>query len=294
MTQARAVPVLTRLSHALETALVYIIYGFFRILPLDAASAAGGALLRCIGPRLGISRVARRNLDLAFPEKTAEEKQEIIKGMWENLGRVVGEYPHLQRIASRAEFVGGDHAAALKGKPAIFFAAHLANWEVCPVRGRVEGLPVHVVYRKPNNPWVDGLLQRARSAGAVGHIGKGASSAREILAVLKRNGAVGMLLDQKMNEGIPVPFFGHDAMTAPALAHFALRRGYPVHPMRIERLGGVKFRVTLYPAIGISPTGDEAADIRRIMGQVNAVIESWIRERPEQWLWIHRRWPESK
>lgn len=294
MTRSRAVPFLMRVSHAFETLAVYIIYGFFRLLPLDAASSAGGALMRCIGPHLGISRVALRNLDLAFPEKTPAEKQEILMGMWDNLGRVAGEYPHLRRIAPRAEFAGGDIAAGLKGKPAFFVSAHLANWEVCPVKGRAEGLPVHVVYRKPNNPWVDGLLQRARGAGAVGQIGKGASSAREILSVLKRGGGIGILLDQKMNEGIPVPFFGHDAMTAPALAHFALRRGYPVHPMRVERLGGAHFRVSLYPAIEIASTGDEAADIRRIMGQVNGIIEAWVRENPAQWLWIHRRWPESK
>ncbi len=294
MTSARAVPFLTRVSHVFETLAVYIIYGFFRLLPLDAASGTGGALMRCIGPHLGISRVALRNLDRAFPEKTAVEKQKILKGMWDNLGRVAAEYPHLRRMASRAEFSGGEIVPQLKGKPAIFVSAHLANWEVCPVKGRAEGLPVHVVYRKPNNPWVDGLLQRARGAGVVGQISKGASSAREILSVLKRGGGIGMLLDQKMNEGIPVPFFGHDAMTAPALALFALRRGYPLHPMRVERLGGAHFRVSLYPALDIAATGDEEADTRRIMVQVNKIIEAWVRENPAQWLWIHRRWPDSK
>lgn len=294
MKKPREFSFLARVSHAFETALVYVVYGFFSLLPVDAASAAGGALMRAIGPHLGMSRVARRNLDLAFPEKTGDEKKLIIRGMWDNLGRVAAEYPHLGKLGARTEFVGDVPADVLRGKPALIFAAHVGNWEVCPVKGRDIRLPVQVVYRKPNNPWVDGLLRRARGAGAEGMIKKGAGSAREILSALKKNGTVGLLVDQKMNEGIAVPFFGRDAMTAPALAFFALRRSCPVYPMRIERLGGVKFRLTLYPEITITRTGDEEADIRRAMTEVSAIIESWVRERPEQWLWIHRRWPESK
>ena len=100
-----------------------------------------------------------------------------------------------------------------------------------------------------------------------------------------------MLVDQKMNDGIAVPFFGRDAMTAPALAQFALKYDCPVVPVRVELLGGAYFRMTFYPALEIVPTDDRHADILRIMTEVNAIMESWIRDRPAQWLWLHRRWP---
>ncbi|MDP6174798.1 MAG: lysophospholipid acyltransferase family protein [Rhodospirillales bacterium] len=100
-----------------------------------------------------------------------------------------------------------------------------------------------------------------------------------------------MLVDQKMNDGISVPLLGLDAMTAPALAQFAVKFNCPVVPTRVERLGGARFRLTFYPPIEAPVTGDKQADIRAFMIQVNDLLSQWIRERPEQWLWVHNRWP---
>ncbi len=101
-----------------------------------------------------------------------------------------------------------------------------------------------------------------------------------------------MLIDQKMNDGIPIPFFGHDAMTAPAVAQLALKFRCPVLPTRAERLGGARFRLTVLQPIKLPDTGNREADIRTLMTQINNMLESWIIERPEQWLWLHRRWPD--
>lgn len=161
-------------KHAIETALVYVVYGFFGLMPMETASGLGGRLLSSLGPRLGISRVARNNLNLAFPEKTATEKETILRGMWDNLGRVIGEYPHLHRIWQDVEVVGRENfeAARDSGKAALLFSAHIANWEIPAIRKKT-GLDIHIVYRKPNNPWVDGLLRHARASGAAGYIEKG-------------------------------------------------------------------------------------------------------------------------
>lgn len=280
-----------------EAALAYVIYGLFRIMPVDWSSALGGKLLRLVGPRMGISRVAWRNLDLAFPEKTREEKAEIIKGMWENLGRILGEYPHLQNMGARAELVGLDYVATVRGskKSAIFFAGHLANWEINGICSQAAGLPLYLVYRKPNNPYVDSLLRRARAMGeGGGYIEKGAAGARAIRNVFRNNGVLALLIDQKLNDGMPIPFFGHDAMTAPAIAHFALKFDLPVYPSQVERLKGAHFRVTVHPPLEVVSTGDIEADSRRLLTDMNRHLEDWIRQRPEQWLWIHKRWPQSK
>ena len=101
-----------------------------------------------------------------------------------------------------------------------------------------------------------------------------------------------LLVDQKMNDGIAVPFFGRDAMTAPAAAQLALRFGCAIMPARVERLHGARFRITMSPPIAAPRTGDRHADMRAIMGEINRVIEGWVRERPEMWLWLHRRWPD--
>jgi KDO2-lipid IV(A) lauroyltransferase len=293
----RAIPFRKKCRYAAEAALAYVIYGILRLMPVGAASAFGGAVLRFFGPRAGVSRVALRNLDLAFPEKSAEEKREIMKGMWENLGRVLAEYPHLRRMPACIELHGGEYVETVRasGKPCIFFAGHLANWEINGICSQAHGLPLFLVYRKPNNPYVDKLLRQARAMGAGGgYIEKGVAGARAIRSVLKDNGVIAMLVDQKLNEGMAIPFFGHDAMTAPAIAHFALKFGMPVYPSRVERIGGARFRVTVHPPLSVIPSGDLEADTRRILTDMNRQLEDWIRARPEQWLWIHKRWPESE
>jgi KDO2-lipid IV(A) lauroyltransferase len=281
-----------RLKYALETLGAYIIYGIFRLLPLDAASATGAWVMRRLGMRFGISNVARRNLALAFPEKTAAECERILQGMWENLGRVIAEYPHLHHIWNRVEIIGGEHILQVQtgGKPAIFFGGHLANWEVCPMASRRLGLSLHLVYRKPNNSGVDGLLRHARSAGATGHIKKGAEGARQIISILKQGGSIAMLMDQKLNEGVGVDFFGRKVMTAPAIAYFALKLHCALLPVQIERLKGAHFRMTVSPPLTVAVSGDKEKDILDILNQVNTHLETWIRAHPEQWLWIHRRW----
>lgn len=297
MRQPRPPSLAKRASHALETLGAYVVYGIFAALPVDWASAAGGRIMRKLGPRLGVTRTAYRNLALALPETGAAERKKIVEGMWDNLGRVIAEYPHLSKLGARIEVAGLEHALAAQeaGKPLIFFGGHLANWEVPPVITKDSGMQLAVIYRRPNNVWVDGLLRRARGrAGAAGQIAKGVEGAREILAALRRKQSLGILVDQKMNEGIALPFFGRDAMTGPGVAQFALRLGCALLPLRIERLGGVKFRITISAALDVTDTGDRDADYRRIMTDVNRHLEAWIRERPEQWLWIHNRWPDSK
>jgi KDO2-lipid IV(A) lauroyltransferase len=101
-----------------------------------------------------------------------------------------------------------------------------------------------------------------------------------------------MLVDQKMNDGIAVPFFGRDAMTAPAIAELALRYDCTVLPARVERLPGAKFHVTVFPPHPLPTSGDKAADVLALMTTINATLEGWIRERPGHWFWLHRRWPD--
>lgn len=284
------VPPLKLLRYALEAAGVYLVYGVFSLMPFRVASRLGGALLGFIGPCMGASRRVMRNLDAAFPHMDAGEKRRILVETWENLGRVIAEYPHLARIQKDMEIAGGENVPRAGG--VIFFGAHLANWEAAPAAVNEKGRRLALVYRRPNNFFVDGLLVRARGAVASAAIPKGAAGAREILSVIRKGGGVGMLLDQKQNEGIPVPFFGRNAMTAPAAAHFALKTGCPLIPVRVERVAGARLRATVFPPMDLKPTGDREADAARIMGEVNAMIESWVRERPGQWLWLHRRWPD--
>ena len=290
---------LRRVGHPLESLFVHGVCRLFRALPLDRASSLGGWIGRTVGPFLPGTKTARRNLERAFPEKSRAEIDAILRGMWDNLGRVIAEYPHLDEIGEcgpggRVELVGREHVDALRddGKAGIMVSGHLANWEVQSVTARKLGLELALVYRAPNNPKVGALLTDLRGAASGTQIPKGPDGARTLIRVLSKGGHVGMLIDQKMNDGIPVPFFGRTAMTAPAAAQLAGRFGIPLCPARTERLGGARFRITILPPVAMPDTGDRNADTRILMERLNALLEQWIRERPAEWLWLHRRWPD--
>jgi KDO2-lipid IV(A) lauroyltransferase len=173
----------------------------------------------------------------------------------------------------------------------IIFSGHIANWEIGMLAAVQYGIPVAQIYRAANNPLVDRMITRFRGdSGEL--IPKGAVAARQAIATLRRGAHLTMLADQKMNDGIPVPFFGRPAMTAPALAALALRFDCDVLPARVERLAGAHFRLTVFPALLLPRTGDSRTDAATLMAKVNAMLEAWVRDRPEQWFWVHQRWPD--
>ena len=292
--------------YRLELYLARLFWALFAALPLATASGLGGTLGRLLGHVPALARRAESNLSLAMPELQPRERAGIIAGVWQNLGRTVAELPHLEAFVltneepgpGQIQVVGSEkltqHLAAgeNKGQAALLFGAHLANWELMYVVTARLGYPVHVVYRAANNPLIDAWLWRIRESSALSALAKGRAAAQGILAALKRGEPVGMLVDQKMNDGIAVPFFGQPAMTAPALAQLALRQDLAVLPVHCERLAGASFRVTFMEPLSYRKSGDHSIDVTAMMGQVNEMLEDWIRERPEQWLWLHHRWPK--
>lgn len=287
-----------RFAHRLEALAAALCFGIFGLLPIDWASAIGGALARTIGPRLGISKRARLNLRRALPALTDAEIARITTRMWDNLGRVAAEYPHLQKIRifdphGRVETHGLEHIdqAVAAGRRMIIFSGHIANWEIGMLAAVQYGISVAQIYRAANNPLVDRMITRFRGGGGK-LIPKGAVAARRAIAVLRAGHHLTMLADQKMNDGIPVPFFGRVAMTSSALASLALRFDCDVLPARVERLGGARFRLTVFPRLPLPRTGDHHADVAALMAEVNRTLEQWIRDRPEAWFWVHRRWPD--
>lgn len=280
-----------------EAALAWGLFGLFRALPIDTASALGGKALRALGPHLKRHEVARRQLLVAFPEMPTEEQERTLREMWENLGRTLGEFAHVPRKAmmERIEVRGREHLEGLRalGKPMMFISGHFANWEIGPRIAAGLGMELLSVYRPANNPLTEILLRKMRGSFHAGMSGKGAGGAAQVIRAIKEGRNVGMLVDQKMNEGIPIPFFGRPAMTAPALAQLALKYGLPVLPGRVTRLRGAHFRVTILPPIYFTQSGDKEHDVRQAMTQINALLESWVRETPGQWLWLHRRWGKN-
>jgi KDO2-lipid IV(A) lauroyltransferase len=279
------------LQYLIEAAALVALFCLLRLLPLDAASWLGGWLARKIGPWMRAHRIAWQNLHDVFPEKSDDEKNKILTGMWDNLGRTAAELPHLPgaTLFSRVTIVGGEHMYGAKSL--MFFSGHLGNWELLPVTAESVGAKIALAYRKANNPYVDVIIAKLRATRSTSMFQKGAAGAVKLVRAVKGGQSLAMLVDQKMNEGIPVKFFGRDAMTAPAVAQLALRYDMPIIPARAIRKNGAHFDVAAYPPLVYEKTGDETRDVLTILTAINAQLEAWIREYPEQWFWVHKRWP---
>ncbi len=280
-----------KLRHRVEAWLMRGLIALIGRLKLDTASNLGGWLGRNLGPRLPLTKRAEANLRLAFPESTNAWRKEILRGMWDNLGRTAFELPHLAEITDpdgdRIDFQNRDLLWDFgeSTRPRLVLSGHLANWEAMPVFAGRHGIRLVGVERRPNNPLTAVLLERLRAIGGGRRIPKGSKGAREILAEMKSGGAIAMLIDQKMNDGIEVPFFGRPAMTAQAPAELALRFDAEVVVVFCHRLGPGRLQMV---AERYQPP---SRDVRAITADLNRRLEAWIRKHPQDWLWLHRRWP---
>ncbi len=289
-----------RLRHLAEAVIAYVAFGAFRILPIDVASGIGGFVARIIGPLTKAHRTGLENLVRAMPELTDRERRTILSGVWDNFGRVMTEYAVLSRLShtwtDRIEVVGGEHIEKLAAanEPGFMVSAHIGNWEVTALIVAWLAEPPALIYRAPNNPLIGGLLDRARGHAQTDLIPKGAPGARDIIRCLNEGRIVEAAVDQKMNTGLAIPFFGRDAMTGDAVARLALKHRCAIVPGRAERLTGCRFRVTYEEPWLPEDTGDVEADVRRTMERINQIFERWIRDTPEQWLWLHNRWPKEE
>lgn len=289
-----------KVQYLAEAALLKLMLAFCRLLGLDRSSALGGWLGRHIGPKLGLTRRARRRIARAMPNLSEAEIEKIIIGMWDNLGRTAFEYAHLDKFGRpeerhRIELIGAEtlKSYAAAGTGGILVSGHFANWELMPLVMALEGIDGGGVYRAANNPYVNDWMVSMRATLIVPEqIPKGPKGARQLIQAMRSKRFVAMLIDQKLREGIQVKFFGLPAMTAPTPAGFAVRYGVPLVPACIERTTGAHFRLTVYPAIEVHKDAEPEAEIVRLTQEVNNFLEARIREKPENWFWLHNRWDE--
>lgn len=296
-----------RLKDWLEYIGARVMLVFFRLLGLPLASAFGGWLGRTIGPPLGVSKRARRNLEHAMPELTDQQRNDIVKGMWENLGRTIAEIAHLQKYNEDARTGANDlvritgfselEKARNSGKGVILLSGHFANWEILPlVAGPLRG-DLAELYRTPNNPLIDDFLHKLRDAGTpTVQIAKGPNSARQMFRHLRKGKIVGILADQKLREGLKVNFFGQPAYTTHAPMQMAHKFGAIVLPGSIRRVENYKFEVTIYPPLSVPDDPDKSEDdlIAAYTQDMNDWLEAQVRARPEEWFWLHDRWRQYR
>lgn len=273
--------------------------GAVRLMGVDRASDFGGWLGRSFGPLSGAHKVATRNLKLAFPEKDAAWHEQILREQWDGLGRSFAEFPLMDKIlpsTGRVEVINKERLVEIAENriPVVFVSGHLSNWEVMPAAIVDSGVVCEMTYRAANNPYVDKRIKESRFRYGVRLFApKGGDGARELLEGMKQGKSVALMNDQKFNSGVAAPFFGHLAHTAPGPTRLAIRFGTVLQPMSVQRLKGARFRAVVHDPIVPPKTGDRTADIEAGVRMINAFMEDRIRERPAEWFWVHRRWPNE-
>ena len=276
-----------------------LVTGLARAFPIDAVSDFGAWLFQRIGPLTSAHRVAETNLRLVFPDAPDARIAQLLQEQWAHAGRWAVEFPILDRIIadpSRVEVVGAERLAEIAGSktPVVFISGHFSSFEIMPAVIIHAGVTCQITYRAANNPYVDARFKASRWRYGVRLFApKGGDGARELLEAMGRGESVALMNDQKFNGGVAAPLFGVTAHTAPGPARLALRFGAVLQPMSVQRKDKARFRVVVHAPIRLESTGDRTADIEAGVRKVNAFIEERVRERPAEWFWVHKRWPNE-
>mgnify|MGYP001191710671 CR=1 FL=1 len=284
----------------LEAALFDALRATARLFPIDSVSNSGAWLARKLGPLTSAHRVAEKNIRIAFPHYSDADVKTLLREQWSELGRSLAEFAILDRVVadeSRLVIQGEARLGAIAAGqgPVVFISGHFSNFEMMAAAMVRCGVAVQVTYRAMNNPYMDERVRRTRfSYGVRMFAPKGLEGARELMRAIERGESIALLNDQKFNGGVEAPFFGVPCMTAPGPSTFALRFGIPLQPLSVQRVGpGARFKVIVHEPIVLEDTGDRDADIAAGVRRINAFIEERVRERPAEWFWVHRRWPNE-
>ena len=294
---------LRTLLFGIEAAAMYACWYSFRLLSPERSSAIGRAFVGALGPRSAKADMQKANLRLAFPELDEGAIDATARRFWRNLGSVFGEYPHLATMAladggRRLELVDrcGLERYRSRARRAVFFSAHLSNWELMALALARDGVPLLALYARLQNETLGRLMDRAREQLGCALVAREASM-KPILRHMSDGGSIGILCDLKVDEGIDVPFFGRPMRCSAVPARMAQRFDCDLVPIAIERIGVARYRVTALPPLpsAMKPGTESEGDgpLIACTQAMNAKIEELIRARPDEWLATNRRWPKS-
>lgn len=292
---------LTNIRQWIAAQLIFFTLKVLRLVPMETSARFFERFVRWLGPKLKRHEVAMDNLAIAFPEKSIEEREKIASDSWANMARGIIEYSYLDEIfdldennldSGRIEVKNVEQFYKLRddGLPGIIFTGHTGNFELLPLAAVRFRLDLQAMFRAPNNKYAAAKIAKARNQLTENLVASGQGASFQLMSALDRGSHVGVLVDQKFRRGIKIPFFGKDAPTNTLLAKLARRYDCPVHGARSIRLPDGRFRLEITDELILPRDQEGDIDIRGATEMITGIVEDWIREYPEQWLWIHRRW----
>ena len=289
-----------QLIYFIQAQIAKLFLTLYRLAGLRMGSWLGSLLGAALGKISRERHIAADNLRQALPHLSEVEQKRVLAQCWRQLGRLVGEFPHMEKIAreadSRVQIIGAEHvkAALPKGGAAMFLSGHFSNWELMMLGIQRLAGKTGSLYRRANNPYMEAWVISQRSAFMPVQIPKGSDGAKVMIKLLKDGTSLGVLVDQKLGRGDQIDFFGRATKAPSASIKLARRFGIPIIPTVIRRREDgpdkVHFVQHFFPAIEVPKTDNMQHDIDTAMRQVYDHLEQWIGERPEEWFWQHDRW----
>ena len=278
---------------------VITFFCIFKIVGLKNASNLGGAIGKLFGPLFRSRDITQKNIRIGLGEISKKEADDIINGMWSNIGSTFAEYIFLKNFKfnqmnfNHIEINGTEYLNAIKknNQSVIYYSGHFANFELMAMELDKFGIKCAAIYRPLNNLFLNPVMEYLRMKYICpNQIPKGRMGMREIIAKVKNGYSIALMVDQRVSEGPRELFFNKAAHTTTIPAQLALKYDCKLVPISIERKENVNFLMTIHEPYEVKKTGDEVRDTKNITLGINQTLEKMIIKNPKQWIWSHNRW----
>ncbi|MBL6785447.1 MAG: hypothetical protein ISQ32_04010 [Rickettsiales bacterium] len=286
-----------KLRYFIEYIIVRTFVFMTKILPISIMSSYYAMVFYVIGSKLPADKTAEKNLKFVFPKKSSSEIKKIKENVWKNLGHNFAEFAYFSKL-SKSQFLehvkvsGIENLAPYteKGIPILFYGGHFSNWELMSIALKLYEIKTNIIYRKINNDYLDDYVLDMRSSKFNILHAKGLRNATKIVNAVKKGECFASLIDQKLTQGIEVPFFGKKTKTPPLIAQLAIKFDLPLIGVNIKRIDNMSYELKFEEILKYKSFENKDKQIREIMLKINQKVEKWIIDAPEQWFFVHNRW----
>ena len=287
------------IRYFLEFIIVIIFFLIFKIIGLKLSSDLGEIIGKYFGPLFRKKTIAKKNILIAFPNFNEKSINEMIDRMWKNIGRIFGEYIHINKFSiidnskKKIVFTNRDDAEILKknNKPIVFFSGHFANFELMAKCLQELGFDIGAIYRPLNNIFLNPIMEFIRKKYICPiQIEKGSNGTKKLIKHISNNNPLALMVDQRLSSSIRVPFFDQPATTTITPAQLTIKYDALLVPVFLKRLEKTNFEFFIEEPLITNRTNDYDKDIFNITQIMNIKIEEFIKRDPAHWLWSHDRW----
>ncbi|MEY3112610.1 MAG: hypothetical protein RJA85_257 [Pseudomonadota bacterium] len=287
------------IRYFLEFILVIFFFLVFKIIGLKLSSDLGEIIGKYFGPLFRKKTIAKKNILIAFPDLNENSINEMIERMWKNIGRIFGEYIHINKFSImdlkkiKIGFAKKNNFEILKknNKPVVFFSGHFANFELMAKCLQELGFNIGAIYRPLNNIFLNPIMEFIRKKYICPiQIEKGSNGTKKLIKHISTNNPLALMIDQRLSSSIRVPFFNQPATTTTTPAQLAIKYDALLVPVFLKRLEKANFEFFIEEPLIINRTNDYDKDIFNITQSMNKKIEEFIKSDPAHWLWSHDRW----